>query len=311
MCDVGRRYTLAEMHAFISKNAPKIDSWLPPAVHNSIRDLERVVTESVQVAPRPHRGAHHHRHQQRGPVWQNKDWDNFRSFKATKVLSSTTPVSRFRTIFNKLTAGTAHAAVAELQEVMQEVGEDDEGNDAMAMVVLDGTAASPGNADLYASFILLCMSVGQGGGASALASRVMTKLRGICVKQASKASQPADGTYEALCTANAINDRITAYLRLAVLCERQGVLTAGSTAKLLQKLANRLASLGTVAKDKPEAEVLVARLVSAQEALGGPPSVEVRASMDTVLNNCEKRSEYPGLGNKVMFTLMDYYDTLE
>ena len=265
------------------------------------------MTESVQVAHRPHRGAHHHRH--RAPVWQNKDWDNFRSFKATKVLSSTTPVSRFRTIFNKLTAGTAKAAVAELQEVMKEVAESDDGHDAMAMVVLDGTAASPGNADLYAAFILLCMSAG--GGASALASTVMTKLRGICVKQTSKASQPADGTYEALCTANAINDRTTAYLRLAVLCERQGVLTAGSTAKLLQKLANRLAGLGKVAEDKPEAEVLVARLVSAQEALGGPPSAEVRAAMDTVLKNCEKRSEYPGLGNKVMFTLMDYYDTLE
>lgn len=305
MCDVARRYTLAEIHAFINENTAHIDGWLPASVHASISNLERVVTESMQTTSRPQRGTHPRHH--RGPVWQNKDWDNFRNFKPTKVLSATTPVSQFRTIFNKMTADSVHSAVTELQKVMKDMTESDE---AMTMVVLDGTAASPGNADLYALFIMLCMGQATGG-ASALASSVMTKLRGICVKQTSKASQPSDKTYEALCVANAINDRNTAYLRLAMLCEKQGVLTAGSTAKLLQRLANRLAQLGTVVEHKPEAEVLVARLVSAQEALGGPPSADVRSAMNTVLANCDKRSEYPGLGNKVMFTLMDYYDTLD
>lgn len=306
MCDVARRYTLADMHAFINANAAHIDNWLPAAVYASISDLERVVTESVQTTTRPHRGAHpRHNH---GPVWQNKEWNKFRNFKSTKVLSAITPVSQFRTIFNKLTADSLRSSVTELQKVMKDMTESE---NAMAMVVLEGTAASPGNADLYAQFIMLCMGQSQAaGGAFALASSVMTMLRGICVKHTSKASQPSDDTYDALCVANAINDRNTAYLRLAMLCEKRGVLTAGSTAKLLQRLANHLAKLGTVVEHKPEAEVLVSRLVSAQEALGGPPSADVRAAMDTVLANCHKRSEFPGLGNKVMFTLMDYFDTL-
>jgi hypothetical protein len=304
MCAVApRRFELAEIHTFIHKNNHKIGSWLPAAVHASITDLERVVAESVSVSTRPRRG-HHHRHQ--APTWQNKNWENFRSFKPTKVLTSETPVSRFRTAYNKMTDATMDKTMAELGTLIDESSDVPALCADLADVVLTGTAASPGNADLYARFIRMC----QADGKSVMAEAVMTKLRAECVKKSAKAEPRADDSYDALCTANAANDKNTAFLRLAVLCERHGVLSPGSTALLLKKLSGRLAKLGASADDKPEAEVLVARLIGALEALGGRPSEAVDASIEIVLANCEKRREYPGLGNKVLFTLLDYRDTL-
>ena len=310
MCEVARRHTLADIHAFIGKHATDIDSWLPAEVLQSIADLERVVTESVVTTARPQRGQHQRRHA--APVWQNKNWDNFRSFKPTKVLSSETPASLFRGIFNKMTEKSLSDTIKQLIVIMGNIeGDVREVCKSMASVVLSGTAASPGSAPLHAQFLHQCRADAlMSTHLPLLAQLVVEELRTVCVKQTAKATRPEDATYDALCAANAINDRNTAYLRLAVLCERQGVLSPGSTAVLMKRLANRLAKLGATAEDKTEAEVLVVRLVSAQEALGGPPSDDVRAGMDKVLANCGKRSEYPGLGNKVRFTLMDYYDTL-
>jgi hypothetical protein len=311
MCDVARRYTLPDIHAFIQKNADSIGSWLPAAVHESISDLEKVVTESVS-ATRPYRP--HPARRQPAPTWQNKNWNNFRSFKPTKVLSSETPMSRFRMIFNKLTESSVADTVAGLATILNEPGLEDveatlAANNELAEVVLKGTVASPGNADLYARFLLACRSADAPTGA--LAVCVIDQLRQLCVKRSSKSVKPKDDSYDALCVANAENDTTTAYLRLAVLSERVGVLSAGSTGLLMKKLATRLSRLGTVAEDKAEAEVLVARLIGALEALGGKPTTEVKEAIDATMENCAKRSEYPGLGNKVRFTLMDYYDTLE
>lgn len=308
MCEVARTYTLSEIHSFIQKHAANIGSWLPSEVHTSIADLEKVVSESVTTA-RPYRP--HHDRRQRAPTWQNKNWNNFRNFQPTKVLSHETPASRFRTVFNKLTDASLGDTVTHLKELIAEQPADAVGktNEELAEVVLKGVVASPGNADLYARYLLACKN--QGASTSGLTLTVMDRLRDLCVKRASKAENPKDESYDALCAANKINDTTTAYLRLAVLCERVGVLAVGSTGLLMKKLATRLTKLGAAASDKPAAEVLVARLVSALEALGGPPGADVKAAMDTVLANCGKRSEFPGLGNKVRFTLMDYYDTLE
>ncbi len=308
MCEVARRHTLADIHAFIQKHSTDIGSWLPPAVHTSIADLEKVVNESVTTS-RPYRPHNDRRH--RAPTWQNKNWNNFRNFQPTKVLSQETPASQFRTIFNKLTDASLSDTVVHLKELLVEQSPDAVSKtcEELVNIVLKGTVASPGNADLYARFLLSCKN--QGDDTAGLTLAAMNQLRELCVKRASKADKPKDESYDALCAANAVNDATTAYLRLAVHCERVGVLAAGSTGLLMKKLATRLAKLGTTADDKSAAEVLVARLVSAQEALGGAPSADVRAAMDLVLKHCEKRSEYPGLGNKVRFTLMDYYDTLD
>lgn len=307
MCDVARRYQLPEIHAFIQKSGDKIASWLPAAVHASIADLERVVTESVTAPARPYRGPQRGRRAQ-APTWQNKDWENFRTFKATKVLSSDTPVSQFRTIFNKMTDKAMAGTVTQLGELLTTVDDRDSVCMDLAEVVLVGTAASPGNADLYARFLGACQA--PHGHSEEMTRAVMDKLRALCTKQTAKVEFPKDDSYDALCTANAANDRGTAYLRLAVLSERYGVLSPGSTSLLTKRVATRLAKLGKLATEKPEAEVLVARLVSALEATGAPPSAGVRAAIDAVLSNCEKRSENPGMGNKVRFTLLDYYDTL-
>jgi hypothetical protein len=224
------------------------------------------------------------------------------------VLSSDTPVSKFRTIFNKMTDKSMAGTVTQLGELLATVDDRTSLCTELAEVVLVGTSASPGNADLYARFIRACQA--PDGYAEEMTRAVMDKLRALCTKQTAKVEIPKDDSYDALCTANATNDRGTAYLRLAVLSERYGVLSPGSTSLLTKRVATRLAKLGKLATEKPEAEVLVARLVSALEATGTPPSAAVRAAIDTVLSNCEKRSEYPGMGNKVRFTLLDYYDTL-
>lgn len=313
-------YTLEFIHSIVTKTAPTIGKWLPSAVHASLVDLEKVVSETVH-APPPSRQNNRHHGGNRGyhrsskpnnqPQWQNKNWDNFRSFKATQVLSSETPVSKFRTAFNKLTDKTTKSTVVTLNDILGEVEKSDETTvlPEMANAVLKGAIASPGNCDLYAQFLSQCAT--NGAVTNNFTACVLFTLKNHCIKQTTKANTPEDDSYDALCAANEANDKSTTHLKLAVLCEKYGVLAPGSTGLLLQKVAKKLAKLGSKKEDKFEAEVLVTRLVTVLEANGAKPSDTLREIMDTIVSNCGKKSEFPGLGNKVMFTLMDYFDTLE
>lgn len=328
MCDTARRYSLSEVHAFICKNAKEIDGWLPEAVRVSLQELEKVVSDNAATTQlniygnchgggggnwrggnRMHRG-HHDSGKRGAPQWKNDNWDNFRTFKVTKVISTKTPTTRFRALFNKLTEAKLADTVKQVAELLAGVPDDEELH-GMAGVILDVTKASPGNADLYAIFLRgLQLAGGEAPRTLALATLAMDKLRAACVANTTKAAQQEDDSYDAMCAANAINDNNTTYLKLAVLCEKHQALAEGSTALLLKRLAKKLTKLGTKAEDKNVAEVLTSRLVSVLEATGAAPIPEVRTAIDTVLEHCGKRSDYPGLKNKVQFTLMDYLDTL-
>jgi len=327
MCDTARRYSLSEVHAFICKNASKINGWLPIAVRDSLLELEKVVSDnsaSTQLniyghrnggsnwrgSNRVHRGHHDGGSKRGAPQWKNDNWDNFRTFKATKVISTKTPTTKFRTLFNKLTEEKLADTIDHVSELLSEVSDDEELH-GMANVILDFAKASPGNADLYAAFLRrLQLASGEAQKTQALAMVAIDKLRTNCVANTTKVAQQEDDSYDAMCVANATNDGDTAYLKLAVLCEKHGVLTEGSTALLLKRLAKKLTKLGTKAEDKSVVEILTSRLVTVLEATTTAPIPEVRAAIDTVLEHCGRRADYPGLKNKVQFTLMDYLDTL-
>lgn len=336
MCETARRYSLSEVHAFLCRNASQIDNWLPEAVKISLQELEKVVSDNGTTAQvnvysnrhgggnwrggnRIHRGHHDSGKSGGAPQWKNDSWDNFRIFKETKVISTKTPTTRFRAMFNKLTEAKLTDTVNHVAELLLVVLDDKELH-GMANVILDVTKASSGNANLYAAFLRgLQLASGEGPVHSkpseemktqVLANITMDKLRAECVTNTTKAVQPEDDSYDAMCVANAINDNNTTCLKLAVLCEKHQVLKAGSTALLLKRLAKKLTKLGTKAEDKNTIEVLTSRLVSVLEATNTTPNPEVREAIDIVLKHCENRTEYPGLKNKVQFTLMDYLDTL-
>lgn len=332
MCDTARRYPLSEVHAFICKNASKIDHWLPKAVRESLQELEKVVSDNAATTQlnvyghrnggsnwrggsRVNRGHHDSGSKREAPQWKNDNWNNFRTFKATKVISTKTPTTKFRTLFNKLTEGKLKDTIGQVSDLLQEVLDEKE-LDNMANVILDFAKASPGNADLYAAFLRGLQIAGSGGlhetpKTRILATVAIDKLRASCVANTTKVAHHEDDSYDAMCAANATNDGNTTYLKLAVLCEKHGVLTAGSTALLLKRLGKKLTRLGTKVEDKGTAEVLTSRLVAVLEATGVGPIPEVRTAIDTVLEHCRKRADYPGLKNKVQFTLMDYLDTLD
>jgi len=326
MCDTAQRYSLADVHSFICKNASKIEHWLPEAVRQSLQELEKVVSDNVATTQlnvygnrhgggnwrggggaRMHRG-HHDGGKRGSPQWKNDNWDNFRTFKATKVLSSETPTTKFRVLFNKMTDGSLPDTVKHMAELLAKVTTDEVVHE-MAQVVLDGVRASPGNADLYARF-LRALQEASNERAMELARVTIDRLRTDCVANTTKAAKQENDSYDAMCVANAANDSRTTHLKLAVLCEKHGVLAPGSTTLLLKRLAKKLTKLGTKAEDKASVEVLTARLVSVLEVTGAAPVPEVRAAIDLVLEHCGQKSEFPGLKNKVQFTLMDYLDTL-
>jgi len=264
MCDTARRYPLSEVHAFICKNASKIDSWLPEAVQNSLQELEKVVSDNVATTQlnvygsrnggsnlrggvRVNRGHHDNGCYRRAPQWKNDNWDNFRTFKATKVISIKTPTTKFRTLFNKLTEEKLTDTISHVSELLQEVSDEEELR-GMANVILDFAKASSGNADLYAMFLRGLQLAGGDGPqetskARMLAMVAMDKLRASCVSNSTNVAEQEDDSYDAMCAANVTNDSNTTYLKLAVLCEKHGVLTAGSTSLLLKRLGTRCSSI--------------------------------------------------------------------
>ena len=319
-------YTLSFIHSMLTKIAPTIDGWLPAAVHASLQELEVVVAQIAHAPPpsrQSHRGRDRHNNYQMGrsnfgsaasksggrPEWSNENWDNFRSFKATKVLSAETPVSRFRSVFNKLTAATLRGSVAALEKIISEEKLVGDGLVELAKILLKGCVASPGNCDLYAEYLGECSRSSETG--KAFTSSVLEGLRSVCVKGASKVSEPENETYDALCEANEANDKATTFLKMAVLCEKRGVLGPGSTGTLLLKVVRCLNKLGAEKQHKFTAEVLVSRLILVLEARGEKPASDIRTTLSEVATRCEDKKNYPGLGNKVLFTLMDYFDTIE
>jgi hypothetical protein len=319
-------YPLSFIHSMVTKIAPTIDGWLPAAVHASLQELEVVVAQIAHAPPpsrQPHRSRDRHNNYQMGrsnfgsatskgsgrPEWSNENWDNFRSFKATKVLSAETPVSRFRSVFNKLTAGTLNSSVSALEKIIAEEELENEGLVELAKILLKGCVASPGNCDLYAEYLSKCSMSGATG--KSFTVSVLDGLRAVCVKGSSKVSEPENESYDALCEANEANDKATTFLKMAVLCEKRGVLASGSTGVLLLKVARRLSKLGADKQHKFTAEVLVSRLILVLEARGEKPSADMRSILNEVATRCEDKKNNPGLGNKVLFTLMDYFDTIE
>ncbi len=324
---VAQPYSLSFIQTMVAKIAPSIDTWLPEAVHISLQDLESVVSQIAHAPPPSRQYNRGGRHRQGGfqmsrsnfgsgnakasgrPEWSNENWDNFRSFKATKVLSAETSVSQFRSVFNKLTSSSLVSSVIALEKIIKAEGLVGEGIVELAKILLKGCVASPGNCDLYAHFLSKCSKSGEHG--HSFTASVLDGLKVVCIKSSAKVCEPEDETYDALCNANEANDKNTTFLKMAVLCEKHEVLASGSTAVLLLKVAKRLAKLGKEKSHKFTAEVLVSRLILVLEAKGGKPSAEMRQILNEIVQRSEDKTNNPGLGNKVLFTLMDYFDTLE
>ena len=320
-------YSLSFIQAMVAKIAPSIDTWLPKAVHASLQDLESVVSQIAHAPPPSRQYNRGGRDRQGGfqmsrsnfgsgnakssgrPEWSNENWDNFRSFKATKVLSAETPVSQFRSVFNKLTASSLVGSVTALEKIIRDEGLEGESIVELSKILLKGCVASPGNCDLYAEFLSKCSKSGAHG--HSFTASVLDGLKLVCIKNTAKVSEPENETYDALCNANEANDKNTTFLKMAVLCEKHGVLATGSTGALLLKVGKRLSKLGAEKSHKFTAEVLISRLILVLEAKGEKPSAEMRQILNEIVQRCEDKKNNPGLGNKVLFTLMDYFDTLE
>lgn len=324
---VPQRYSLSFVQTMVAKIAPSIDEWLPKAVHASLKDLESVVSQ-IAHAPPPSRQYNRGARDRQGgfqisrsnfgsgtakssgrPEWSNENWDNFRSFKATKVLSAETPVSQFRSVFNKLTASSLVVSVTALDKIIENEKLEGQSIVELAKILLKGCVASPGNCDLYAQFLGKCSKSSAHG--HAFTASVLDGLKMVCIKSSAKVNEPENETYDALCCSNEANDKNTTFLKMAVLCEKHGVLATGSTGALLLKVAKRLAKLGAEKSHKFTAEVLISRLILVLEAKGGKPSAEMRQLLNGIVRRCEDKKNNPGLGNKVLFTLMDYFDSLE
>ena len=179
----------------------------------------------------------------------------------------------------------------------------------LAKILLKGCVASPGNCDLYAEFLSKCSQSSSVG--HSFTESVLEGLKTVCIKSTAKVSEPDNETYDALCNANEANDKHTTFLKMAVLCEKHHVLSEGSTAVLLMKVAKKLAKLGAEKSHKFSAELLVSRLVLVLEAKGDKPTIKMREILNEVARRSEDKKNNPGLGNKVLFTLMDYFESLE